>query len=289
MCALLVAPARRRAAGHDRSRRSPRGRRRRDLGGRRRRAQGLPRGARGDHDDHAQLDRDLHRRSTSSRSRGPLHRQLGRQRRLEEHQARALYPGMWGVVQQIHIGIFVALGARRRLLRGAQPHDARLRGARRRLQPRGGALRRHLRQALGDRVDGDLRARSPGLAGARAGARRQTTPSRRPTCPSSTSASRASRSPCSAATRPSAWCSRRSSSPRCRAAARSSRASFSPELASGVSDIIQGTIILLVGGELLVRWLVARARRERAAAAPTSTPSAVPPPLPRRRRGRAPL
>ena len=40
--------------------------------------------------------------------------------------------------------------------------------------------------------------------------------------------------------------------------------SFSPELASGVSGIIQGTIILLVGGELIVRWLVARAKRERA-------------------------
>ena len=40
--------------------------------------------------------------------------------------------------------------------------------------------------------------------------------------------------------------------------------SFSPELASGVSNIIQGTIILLVGGELIVRWLVARAKRERA-------------------------
>ena len=40
--------------------------------------------------------------------------------------------------------------------------------------------------------------------------------------------------------------------------------SFNPELASGVSNIIQGTIILLVGGELVVRWLVgageARAR-----------------------------
>jgi general nucleoside transport system permease protein len=39
--------------------------------------------------------------------------------------------------------------------------------------------------------------------------------------------------------------------------------SFSPELASSVSNIIQGTIILLVGGELVVRWLVARAKRER--------------------------
>jgi ABC-type uncharacterized transport system permease subunit len=57
--------------------------------------------------------------------------------------------------------------------------------------------------------------------------------------------------------------------------------SFSPELAGGVSSIIQGTIILLVGGELIVRWLVARATRERAAALdanPNAPPPQVPPP-----------
>jgi simple sugar transport system permease protein len=59
--------------------------------------------------------------------------------------------------------------------------------------------------------------------------------------------------------------------------------SFSPELASGVSSIIQGTIILLVGGELIVRWLVARAKRERAelpptAAGPSPPAAAAPPP-----------
>jgi general nucleoside transport system permease protein len=55
--------------------------------------------------------------------------------------------------------------------------------------------------------------------------------------------------------------------------------SFSPELASGVSGIIQGTIILLVGGELIVRWLVARAKRERAAAQDVN-PNAPPPQVP---------
>ena len=55
--------------------------------------------------------------------------------------------------------------------------------------------------------------------------------------------------------------------------------SFSPELAGGVSGIIQGTIILLVGGELIVRWLVARAKRERAIAADISA-TAPPPQLP---------
>jgi simple sugar transport system permease protein len=58
--------------------------------------------------------------------------------------------------------------------------------------------------------------------------------------------------------------------------------SFSPELASSVSSIIQGTIILLVGGELIVRWLVARAKRERAELPPTSAgpspPAAAAPP-----------
>jgi simple sugar transport system permease protein len=58
---------------------------------------------------------------------------------------------------------------------------------------------------------------------------------------------------------------------------------FSPELAIGVSSIIQGTIILLVGGELIVRWLVARAKRERAelpptAAGPSPPAAAAPPP-----------
>jgi general nucleoside transport system permease protein len=55
--------------------------------------------------------------------------------------------------------------------------------------------------------------------------------------------------------------------------------SFSPELAGGVSSIIQGTIILLVGGELIVRWLVARAKRERAVA-PDISATAPPPQLP---------
>ncbi len=49
----------------------------------------------------------------------------------------------------------------RRLLAHPQPHDARLRGARRRLQPGGGALRRHQRAAELLPRDGDLRRCSP--------------------------------------------------------------------------------------------------------------------------------
>jgi general nucleoside transport system permease protein len=62
--------------------------------------------------------------------------------------------------------------------------------------------------------------------------------------------------------------------------------SFSPELASGVSGIIQGTIILLVGGELIVRWLVARAKRE--GAVQDVNPNAPPPQVPTATGGVAP-
>jgi ABC-type uncharacterized transport system permease subunit len=37
--------------------------------------------------------------------------------------------------------------------------------------------------------------------------------------------------------------------------------SFSPELARSLGTVIQGTIILLVGGELAVRWLLTRRGR----------------------------
>ena len=50
----------------------------------------------------------------------------------------------------------------RRLLADPQPDDARLRGARGRLQPGGGALRRHQRRAQLLPGDGDLRRASPG-------------------------------------------------------------------------------------------------------------------------------
>ena len=56
-----------------------------------------------------------------------------------------------------------------------------------------------------------------------------------------------------------------------------------PRARGRVSTIIQGTIILLVGGELVVRWLVARAKRERAeipttTAGPSPPSAAAPPP-----------
>ena len=90
--------------------------------------------------------------------------------------------------------------------------------------------------------------------------------------PASTSRSRRSASPaspsrCSAATTPSASSWRRSCSPRCDSGARYLSGEFSAELARSLATIIQGVIILLVGGEAILRWLFARARKRRPASA----------------------
>ena len=61
------------------------------------------------------------------------------------------------LLQGLSIGIFIAVFDARRLLDHRQPHDARLRGARGRLQPGGGAVRRHLGGAELLPRDGDLR------------------------------------------------------------------------------------------------------------------------------------
>ena len=161
VCALLVAQRVGGPGGHDRRDRRG-GHRRRHLGRPGGRAQGLPRGARGDHDDHAQLDRDLHDAVPLRRQRA-AHGQLGRQRRLQDHQDLGAVPGHVGRRAADPHRHLPGAGLRARLLRDPQPHDARLRGARGRPQPRGGALRRHLGQALDDRLDGDLRGvRRPG-------------------------------------------------------------------------------------------------------------------------------
>ena len=84
-----------------------------------------------------------------------------------------------------------------------------------------------------------------------------------PTSRSRRSASRASPSRCSAATAPSA-----SSSRPCCSRSRLGRAQplgrLPAELASSLAGIIQGVIMLLVGGEAVLRWLLSRAKRERA-------------------------
>ena len=67
---------------------------------------------------------------------------------LERRRRRARkLPVFWGDqdLQGLHIGFFVALAALVVFWLAPQPDDARLRGARGRLQPRGGGLRRHQR------------------------------------------------------------------------------------------------------------------------------------------------
>ena len=60
-------------------------------------------------------------------------------------------------LQGLHIGFFVAHRCARRVLLRPQPHDAGIRGARRRLQPGGGGLRRHQRSEESHPGNGDLR------------------------------------------------------------------------------------------------------------------------------------
>ena len=72
---------------------------------------------------------------------------------------KAKLPVFWGdpAFQGLHIGIFLALGGAHRLLDHAQSHDARIRGAGGRPQPRGGTLRRHQRRPQLLPGDGDRR------------------------------------------------------------------------------------------------------------------------------------
>ncbi len=134
------------------------------LGRHRRLPEGDRRRARGDHDDHAQLDRDLGRRTTSSGSAGHSSRAprcstrspttIARERQAAGVLGRSRPPG--AARRPLHR----ALGARR-LLADPEPHDARLRGARRRVQPGGGPLRRHLGRAATTSSRWRSRARSP--------------------------------------------------------------------------------------------------------------------------------
>ena len=204
----------RRPAHRRRDRRAPA--RRRGLGRHRRLPEGDRRRARGDHDDHAQLDRDLGRpvpvRPRRAAAEHTQTRSVPVSNDVADEGAPAGLLGRPDPAGPAHRLLHRARRARR-LLAHPQPHDARLRGARGRLQPRGGALRRHRRRAQLLPRDGDLgrvrrprrRDRRPRLA---VPARRRTTSrSRR-------SASSASRSRCSGATPPSASSSRRCSSAR---------------------------------------------------------------------------
>ena len=127
------------------------------------RHRGLPesdrRRPRGDLDDHAELDRDLDRRVPLRPRRAAPERHPDLRPDLERHRR--------GRQASRVLGRRRPPGAPRRLLRrdrrarrllaDPQPDDARLRRQGGRLQPRGGALRRHQRLAQLLPRDGDLR------------------------------------------------------------------------------------------------------------------------------------
>ena len=144
---------------------------RRGLGGDRRAAEGGGRCPRGDLDDHAQLDRGVGGRLPVRARRAAAELRPAQQSVpvSSDVAASAKLPVFWGdpELQGLHIGIFIALAARRRLLGPAQPLDHRLRGARGRLQPRGRPLRRHQRLAQLHPGDGRMRRlrRAGGVGG----------------------------------------------------------------------------------------------------------------------------
>ena len=101
---------------------------------------------------------------------GPLQKKNSGTPFSEKLDASLRWPHFWGEFEtnQVHIGLFLALVAVVRLLGRPRAHDARLRGAGRRVQPRGGALRRRLRAARRGAVDGHRgRLRRPRRARAR--------------------------------------------------------------------------------------------------------------------------
>ena len=124
---------------------------RRGLGGDRRPAEGGGRRPRGDLDDHAQLDRGLGGRLPvpAQRPAAELRPDAAVGAGLQRHRGERQAPGLLGrpgAAGPAHRDLHRARGGRR-LLGAAQPLDHRLRGARRRLQPRGRPLRRHQRLA----------------------------------------------------------------------------------------------------------------------------------------------
>ena len=180
----------------------------------------------------------------------------------------------------------------RRLLARSSTARRSATGSGGRLQPRGRPLRRHQRPAQLLPRDGDLRRvrrargrdRHPRLAVPALD--RATSRPRR-------SGSSGSRSRCSAATRRSGPASRRSSSARCSPGRRpgtSIPSIFQPELASNLTLLIQGLIVLFVGADLVILWLMARVRGQEGGRRdePSRCPRPRhPEPAPQRSRGRA--
>ena len=133
---------------------------------------------------------------------------------LEPVSPGARLPDFWGKqgFQGLHIGIFVSLAALVVFWIAAEPDDARLRGARGRVQPGRGGVRRHQREEELHPRDGDLGRVRRARGNARHARRTRLPLSVSSTSRSSRSASSASPSRCSAATRRSAPCWARCSS-----------------------------------------------------------------------------
>ncbi len=243
----------------DRRRNARRSARRRD----RRLPEGHGRGPRGDHDDHAELDRHLGRVATSSASAARF--------QTEESDAipssadipeEAKLPVFWGdpLLQGLHIGLFVALAVARRLRVHAEPDDARIRGPRGRFQPGGRALRRDQRRPQLLPRDGHRgRVRRPrGLARlARAGSSGSTSPRSRDATIGFTGIAVALLGRNTAVgvglaallfAALDTGTASRNLDPEI----------FDPELASSLSIIIQGLVVLFVGAELVIVLLLAR-------------------------------
>ncbi len=165
----------------------------------------------------------------------------------------------------------------RRLLDPAQPDDARVQRQGRRLQPRGGPLRRHQRQPQLLPGDGDLRARSP-ASPARSTSSAGSSGSRQPTSRRRRSASPASPSRCSDATRRSeSACRLCSSAPLINGTSTRNLDPevFQPELASNLTLLIQGLVVLFVGADVIVLTILRKLRRTREPRAPDATKAAA--------------
>ncbi len=156
------------AARPARGRRS--GARRRGLGRHRRHPEGDDRRARGDHDDHAQLDRASGEGSTCSARVDRCRTHTTRRRRSRGRSCRARAFRSSGATRCCRGSTTASSSPRgpRRLLADPEPDDARLRGAGDGLQSRCSRLRRHQREeevlssamAIGGRVRRASPARS---------------------------------------------------------------------------------------------------------------------------------
>ena len=200
-------------------------------------------------------------------------------------------PVFWGdpELQGLHVGIFIALAARGRLLGAAQPLDQGLRGAGRRLQPRGGALRRHQAPAGPTCWSWALRRvrRAGGLDG-RAGLAVPHRDQRRPGLAASASWGIAV-----------ALLGRNTAIGTCLPAllfgalvnGTSVRnldpAVFEPELADNLTTIIQGLVVLFVSAPTCSSWIYARPRPRRRDAGGTAAATAAAASTRRRRRAAA--